>query len=143
MEDNLGFEMPSKKSKKHPPTINKQTKDKYAVCKSCAFEYKRKVTKSFDEPHHPQSEKKRKLVDLLGGKCEICGYDKSIAALSFHHKDRKHKKFAISTYLNLPLEDLILEAKKCSLICLNCHAELHYGNKQPIENNSKTDVDIK
>jgi hypothetical protein len=126
--------MPSKKNKKHP-LINKQTKEKYSVCKTCVFTYKhKKIILDEDAKLHPQSEKKQKLVDLLGGRCEICGYDKSIAALSFHHKDRKKKKFAISTYLNLPLEDLVIEAKKCSLICLNCHAELHNGKKSSAEN---------
>ena len=35
---------------------------------------------------------KRRLVEHRGGKCEICGYDKSIRALEFHHIDPQSKK---------------------------------------------------
>ena len=84
------------------------------------------VQVKYDEHSCKPSEKKLKLVEMMGGKCEICGYNKSIAALSFHHKDRRHKTFNISAYLSLPIDELIIEAKKCRLICLNCHAELHH-----------------
>ncbi|MEY4334993.1 MAG: phage FelixO1, partial [Bacteroidota bacterium] len=30
---------------------------------------------------------KQKLVEHKGGCCEICGYNKCIEALEFHHKD--------------------------------------------------------
>ena len=127
--------MPSKKAKKHPVPINKRTKEKYAVCKTCVFTYKHKRLILDEDPKlHPQSEKKQKLVELMGGKCELCGYDKNPVALSFHHKDRKNKVFAISAYLSLPIEDLIEEVKKCRLLCLNCHAELHNGKKNSAEN---------
>ena len=39
---------------------------------------------------------KRRLVEHRGGKCEICGYDKSIRALEFHHIDPQSKKMSIS-----------------------------------------------
>ena len=35
--------------------------------------------------------RKVKLVELMGGKCEICGYNKNLAALDFHHKDSSQK----------------------------------------------------
>jgi hypothetical protein len=39
---------------------------------------------------------KIKLVEYKGQKCEICGYDKCIQALTFHHKDPNEKDFNIS-----------------------------------------------
>ena len=39
---------------------------------------------------------KEKLVEYKGGKCEICGYDKCVAALDFHHTDSSQKDFNIS-----------------------------------------------
>ena len=38
---------------------------------------------------------KKKLVEYKGGKCEICGYDKCIAALDFHHLNPNEKDYSI------------------------------------------------
>lgn len=75
--------------------------------------------------------KKVILVKLLGSKCQLCGYDKCIQSLVFHHKDPTTKKFNLSHGLqrSMPIEDLINEAKKCLLLCANCHFELHYNHK--------------
>ena len=35
----------------------------------------------------------KQAVKLLGGKCCICGYDKCIDALVFHHRDPSIKEF--------------------------------------------------
>ena len=70
--------------------------------------------------------KKHKLIALCGGKCEICGYDKDVStAFHFHHKDPSEKSFGIGSKLELKMETLIKETKKCRLLCSNCHAELH------------------
>ena len=37
------------------------------------------------------------LVEEAGGKCQKCGYNKSIWALSFHHNDPTEKDFGLST----------------------------------------------
>lgn len=66
---------------------------------------------------------KQKLVELAGGKCVICGYNKCLAALDFHHKDPTIKEFTISR--NRSVEETIKESKKCMLVCSNCHCELH------------------
>ena len=39
--------------------------------------------------------RKLKLIEEMGGKCEICGYDKNISALDFHHKDPSQKEFQL------------------------------------------------
>ena len=57
----------------------------------------------------------------------MCGYDKCQAALTFHHINRKDKSFTISANLNLPMDILEEEVKKCVLLCLNCHAEIDHG----------------
>jgi len=130
-------------SKKKPPKEKHKSREKrvYSICKSCVFDYKRKRTIKYDEHPYKPSEKKLKLVEMMGGRCEICGYNKSIVALSFHHKDRRHKTFNISAYLSLPMDELILEAKKCRLICLNCHAELHHKEQSETSTESNIDVD--
>lgn len=72
-------------------------------------------------------EKKKALVDFLGGKCIKCGYNKCIAALEFHHRDPSEKDFEMCTNIHHPLEVLKEEVKKCDLLCRNCHAEEHFS----------------
>lgn len=68
------------------------------------------------------------LVEEWGGSCEVCGYAKSLAALHFHHLDPSIKSFTLSnTNLGSPMNKLREEAKKCQLLCANCHAEVEYG----------------
>ncbi len=72
---------------------------------------------------------KPKLVKMLGGKCSLCGYDKYIGALEFHHLNRSEKKFKLSEVMrNQKSWPLILEeVKKCVLLCSNCHKEVEAG----------------
>ncbi len=39
---------------------------------------------------------KARLVEWAGGKCVLCGYDRYLGALEFHHKDRNTKEFPLS-----------------------------------------------
>lgn len=74
--------------------------------------------------------RKLELIEAKGGKCEICGYDKNIAALELHHLDPSKKSFQLDArHLgNTTIDKLLEEADKCILVCANCHRELH--NKQ-------------
>lgn len=68
------------------------------------------------------------LAQEAGGKCVRCGYDTFIGALQFHHKDRKEKKFGLSYKgSTMGIDALREEAKKCVLLCANCHAEVEHG----------------
>ncbi len=71
--------------------------------------------------------RKAKLLVLKGGKCEICNYNKNTAALCFHHINPKTKAFQIDIRhcSNTSWDNLLKEVKKCQLLCLNCHAEVH------------------
>ena len=67
---------------------------------------------------------KRKAVDLLGGKCCRCGYNKCMRALQFHHVNPEEKEFGISVAGETRAwSRLEKELKKCILLCANCHAE--------------------
>jgi hypothetical protein len=66
---------------------------------------------------------KKNLVDHFGGKCIICNYNKSLAALDFHHRDREDKKFGIGNGSIKAYSAMVREAEKCDLLCANCHAE--------------------
>lgn len=72
--------------------------------------------------------RKEMAVKRLGGKCAICGYDKCIAALDFHHKNRATKTHEVSSLYDSTLEKFLCEVDKCELLCCRCHAELHDGD---------------
>lgn len=75
---------------------------------------------------------KQKAVDYKGGKCCLCGYSKSIAALDFHHLSPQHKDFKISGR-SVSFDTIIPELNKCILVCANCHREIHYELVNPPE----------
>lgn len=71
---------------------------------------------------------KRILVAEAGGACCICGYSRSAVALEFHHVDPTTKSFSIGEAgVTRSLERARQEARKCVLICANCHAEVEAG----------------
>lgn len=71
------------------------------------------------------------LVEYKGAKCEICGYDKCQDALDFHHIDVNTKKFGLSSRgLTRSLVSMKIEVDKCSLVCANCHREIHSNQKR-------------
>ena len=71
---------------------------------------------------------KRKLVQEAGGRCVVCGYDTAPAALHFHHLDPSQKSFGLAMAgKTRSLERMREEAKKCVLLCGNCHAEVELG----------------
>ena len=74
--------------------------------------------------------RKYEIILARGGKCEICGYNKNISALEFHHKNPEEKDFQIDArhFSNRSLETLQKELDKCILLCANCHREIHNPN---------------
>ena len=74
-----------------------------------------------------QKELKQKCVDMKGGKCVFCGYNKYIGSLDFHHTNPNEKKYSISDLRTYSFDTLKIELDKCILVCRNCHGELHGG----------------
>lgn len=76
------------------------------------------------------------LVEYKGGRCEICGYAKCIAALEFHHTDPRLKDPSFKkdgfTSRRITLDALKKEIDKCILLCSNCHREVHFDMKNAI-----------
>lgn len=81
------------------------------------------------QKHNFRRSIKAKLVQAFGGKCCCCGYEKSLCSLTFHHLDPEKKEFTIGKIrlTEDDMEKLILEAKKCVMVCNNCHAEIEAG----------------
>jgi predicted HNH restriction endonuclease len=104
------------------------------ICKKCE-------SKSAHERNKKRrKEQKIKSIELLGGKCCICGYDKCLRALVFHHPDPNKKEYNISEIKGLKFEKIKKELKKCVLVCRNCHSEIHDGfHKEYLLNYSHCD----
>jgi excisionase family DNA binding protein len=78
------------------------------------------------------SRRRRRLKEVLVreavGCCELCGYDRWIGALQFHHRDGEEKEFGLAERgLTRSLEVVRREATKCVLLCANCHSEVEAG----------------
>ena len=71
-------------------------------------------------------QRKLQLIQEFGNKCSICGYDKCIAALEFHHINPNEKEFHLGKAQTTNLAKLRKELSKCILVCSNCHKEIHY-----------------
>ena len=66
-------------------------------------------------------------MQVKGGKCQRCGYDRNYAALEFHHVEANRKDFQLDlrSLSNRRWAAVLTEAGKCVLLCSNCHTELH------------------
>jgi len=71
--------------------------------------------------------RKLEFVNLKGGCCQICGYNKNLAALQFHHREpsKKELKLDLRHFSNNSIQKLKVEVEKCNLLCANCHLEEH------------------
>jgi hypothetical protein len=71
--------------------------------------------------------RKLKLIEFLGGKCSMCNYNTNIAALEFHHNNPNLKSIKMDSrkISNTKWESLLEEIKLCTLLCANCHRDLH------------------
>lgn len=72
---------------------------------------------------------------LYGGKCVICGYDRTLSALCFHHTDPLRKtdrpgkliRCASPNSRSATYYRVKEELDTCQLLCANCHIEVHEG----------------
>ena len=99
----------------HGETMHVVDRDGYYRCRRCraeAVSRRRRKVKAI-------------LVSEAGGACRLCGYDRSMGALAFHHLDPSEKRFELNAKgVALSIETLRAEARKCVLLCSNCHAEV-------------------
>jgi predicted HNH restriction endonuclease len=65
-------------------------------------------------------------IAAKGTKCEVCGYDRCMEALEFHHLSKSDKNFGLSEKgYSRSWKRVEKELKKCVLLCANCHLEIH------------------
>lgn len=129
---------------KIPENLNYEHYHNRMKCTICKTLLKGRQTKYCSRKCHNQSgnkkhqdyacqqlrgrERKIKLVNDFGGECEICGYNRNYAALTFHHIEPSKKSFPLDLRhcSNKSWDSLLLESKKCQLLCIRCHVELHH-----------------
>jgi hypothetical protein len=113
-----GLESTTLRCSQHGETEHVLSGDGYYRCRRCRVE---SVVR-----------RRRKVKELLvadaGGRCRLCGYDRYIGALQFHHLDPSEKRLALGGGgATLAIEMLRRESRKCILLCSNCHAEVEAG----------------
>ena len=65
---------------------------------------------------------RQQAIDYKGSKCVICGYNKCLQALEFHHLEGGKKDFGISAKgYTRSWAAVKKELDKCILLCANCH----------------------
>jgi len=84
---------------------------------------KKITTKDINEYNH---RRKKLMVECFGGKCQICGYDRCLSSLEFHHINPNEKEITLSKSI-LSWDKTKEELKKCICVCANCHREIHDG----------------
>jgi len=83
--------------------------------------YEKHQEKLVEEQRRIRDERRTILRKRLGGKCVRCG---SIENLEFDHIIKENKSFTIGSSLTcFSIEELILEADKCQLLCRLCHID--------------------
>jgi len=106
--------------KKHGDTPFVTRNDGGHRCKKCAVEAVQKRRDNL----------KIMSIEYKGGKCSICGYDKYVGALDFHHMNPEEKDFSIADKgYTRSWENTKIELDKCILLCANCHREIHSKEK--------------
>lgn len=89
---------------------------KYSWCKPCLNNFSRAKWQ----------DRKKKIIEIMGGKCCICGYNKNYASLDLHHINPKIKKYNSNKLKIISWDKVLDELKKCILVCRNCHGEIHH-----------------
>jgi acyl-CoA reductase-like NAD-dependent aldehyde dehydrogenase len=126
------IEYTKKWQKENKEKVNKKNKKWYDNNKEKASKSTLHWRKKYPEKHKVYIKKwnetvvrrrrefRNKLKEEMGNKCSKCGYNEIPEILHFHHL--KDKEFNIGSYRSYSLEKIREEAKKCVLLCPNCHA---------------------
>ena len=86
------------------------------IAKRCQQNYRQRVPEM----------KNKLLQDIEQTKCKNCGISNPIV-LCFHHRNRAEKSFGIAWAFthSYSYEKILEEARKCDVLCANCHLIHH------------------
>ena len=79
-----------------------------------------------------EKDSQNKVYGMVGTACWVCGYDKGMkgtGVLDFHHMNPDDKIFGLDkrNTTNFSWERVVLEMKKCVVLCARCHREQQCG----------------
>lgn len=123
-----GLETNLSKSSNSCIICNEPLKKRRRFCsESCRQKTKNKKHQRYTCQQNRGHKRKIELVNLAGGKCLKCGYNKNYSALQFHHinPEEKEDSLDIRVLSTKNWEWCLNELKKCQLLCSNCHFEHH------------------
>lgn len=118
--------------------INKSKKDGLSgICKDCKNEINKEYySKNKEKLKQSIKENKDRIKELFSEyrktqSCKKCG-DNRWYVLDFHHIDPTQKEDEISVMVHnaCSFESIKKEIDKCIPLCRNCHAELHFLNRE-------------
>ena len=105
-------------------------------CKDCQSAYHRQHYLGNKHRYIANAkEYRQKLLEWVRGfkkECTVCGED-HVACLAFHHRDPSKKEMSITAMVarvGVSRAKIVAETKKCDVMCHNCHAKLHWNDKQ-------------
>ncbi len=87
------------------------------------------MSKSSEKVKQWRFNTKERIVKAMGGQCVCCGYDKCNNALDLHHINPEEKEFGLGKIMCHPIswEKIVIELRKCVIVCNRCHQEIHAG----------------
>lgn len=93
------------------------------------YGHKRRICGKCQNQYVIEQCRKKKLyvLDLLGGKCVSCGFDKYLPSLDVHHTEPSKKDKNFRKHKGWNIERIKKEMENCVLLCRNCHAAFHAG----------------
>lgn len=108
--------------------------------KFCSNSCKNGYHQTYSLQQERGTKRKIELINRRGGCCEECGYNKNLAALTFHHIDPTLKTFSMDlrSLSNRTMYIIEKEFENCMILCANCHIELHNPQRDwwaPLDSN--------
>lgn len=73
---------------------------------------------------------KEALVQGFGNRCYLCGKEYPNYVYEFHHIDPSTKSYSLSNPTTRAKSAYPEEAKKCCMVCANCHREIEHSGKE-------------
>jgi len=68
---------------------------------------------------------KQKLLLMFGNRCDSCKETLPYCCYDFHHMDPAQKEHNVSALITRAWKYVEQEARKCTMLCSNCHRILH------------------
>lgn len=70
------------------------------------------------------------IFEIVGESCWMCGYENGKSSrklLHLHHVKKKAFSLSRRGCYSHDIKEILLELRKCMLVCPNCHGEIHLG----------------